>query len=334
MRHANASQISAGDVVRYKSGTWDHTIFVLGVNGNIVSYADCNGSGKNDSAIVWSRTITTEILAGKISVPLSQYPSQKGYIAHNVRNELTNQFIDGLVFNASFYYYRNSDLQSRYTIGGNIDVGGLQSHWLNYGLKEGRVASPFFDVKYYLKNNADLQGVYNTDYVGATSHYLNYGRAENRKSSLIYDPHAYRQCNADLANMNYEELLIHYRLYGIEEGRRASKEFDIKSYLIKNPDVAANTSGNCHAVFHALSSGVVEGRDLTPIFYVEAIPSQVFHGGLVEPNVTVKDNDFTLLINTDYTVSYRNNTARGTGEAIITGKGIYSGSITVNFAIV
>lgn len=49
--------------------------------------------------------------------------------------------------------------------------------------------------------------------------------------------------------------------------------------------------------------------------------------------ISVHDEGVLLKQNTDYTVSYDQNTAVGTGTVIITGKGNYKGSVTKNFTI-
>ena len=56
-------------------------------------------------------------------------------------------------------------------------------------------------------------------------------------------------------------------------------------------------------------------------------------GASVSPEPVVKFVGTTLTKDADYTVSYSNNTYRGTGSVIITGAGSYSGTKTVNFAV-
>ena len=55
------------------------------------------------------------------------------------------------------------------------------------------------------------------------------------------------------------------------------------------------------------------------------IPSEtrIYTGNAYTPVVTVKDGSTTLTLNTDYTVSYANNTNAGTATITITGKGKY-----------
>ncbi|MBQ9236295.1 MAG: hypothetical protein IJ183_00050, partial [Prevotella sp.] len=56
-------------------------------------------------------------------------------------------------------------------------------------------------------------------------------------------------------------------------------------------------------------------------------------GASVSPEPVVKFVGTTLTKDADYTVSYSNNTSRGTGSVIITGAGSYSGTKTINFAV-
>ena len=66
---------------------------------------------------------------------------------------------------------------------------------------------------------------------------------------------------------------------------------------------------------------------------VDTIPNQSYTGSAIEPTVTVRQNNRTLTLNTDYTVSYSNNTKAGTATVTIKGTGNYTGSRTVNFTI-
>jgi len=69
-------------------------------------------------------------------------------------------------------------------------------------------------------------------------------------------------------------------------------------------------------------------------FTVDAIPAQTYTGSAIQPVVTVKDGSTTLTLNTDYTVSYANNTNVGTATVNISGAGNYAGSSgSVTFTI-
>ena len=65
---------------------------------------------------------------------------------------------------------------------------------------------------------------------------------------------------------------------------------------------------------------------------VADIAAQTYTGSAIEP-VTVKDGSKTLILGTDYEVSYSDNTNAGTAIAIITGKGNYSGTVVKTYTI-
>ena len=66
---------------------------------------------------------------------------------------------------------------------------------------------------------------------------------------------------------------------------------------------------------------------------VASIPTQVYTGSAIEPDVTVKDGETTLTLGTDYEVAYSNNVNAGTATVTITGKGNYSGETAATFTI-
>lgn len=66
---------------------------------------------------------------------------------------------------------------------------------------------------------------------------------------------------------------------------------------------------------------------------VGTIAKQGFTGDPLQPAVVVKLGDETLRPNVDYTVTYTNNTLPGTGYAIVTGTGAYTGTLVVPFVI-
>lgn len=87
-----------------------------------------------------------------------------------------------------------------------------------------------------------------------------------------------------------------------------------------------NYSGTIMATFNIVANDLSESE-------VSDISSQVFTGKEIKPSFTVKYDDETLVLNTDYTVSYSNNINAGTATVTITGIGIYSGTKTVTFEI-
>ena len=63
------------------------------------------------------------------------------------------------------------------------------------------------------------------------------------------------------------------------------------------------------------------------------IADVTYNGGEQKPAVVVKDGDKTLVENTDYTLSYSNNTNAGTATVTITGIGKYGGEVKKTYGI-
>ena len=69
-------------------------------------------------------------------------------------------------------------------------------------------------------------------------------------------------------------------------------------------------------------------------FTIDPIPDQVYTGGEIEPEITVKDGDTVLVEGEDYEVTFEENTDAGTVTVTITGTGNYAGETEVTFEIV
>lgn len=66
---------------------------------------------------------------------------------------------------------------------------------------------------------------------------------------------------------------------------------------------------------------------------VSDIPDQTYTGKAIKPAPVVVVDDKKLVQDTDYTVSYKNNTNAGTASLTVTGKGKYTGSVKKTFTI-
>ena len=79
---------------------------------------------------------------------------------------------------------------------------------------------------------------------------------------------------------------------------------------------------------------IIDSRRIPQIKNVKlAYTSCTYNGVAKKPGVTVYDVDGNTLNKTDYTVSYKNNTASGTAGVTVTFKGNYAGRITATFVI-
>ena len=75
---------------------------------------------------------------------------------YDVGNSVVPSSIKGTVFDPQYYYVKNTDLQS--AIGQN--EGKLFEHFIEYGIKEGRLSSPLFSINEYINGNGDLKAAF------------------------------------------------------------------------------------------------------------------------------------------------------------------------------
>ena len=148
-----------------------------------------------------------------------------------------------LIFNANFYLRKNPTLET--TVGTNATK--LYNHFLNYGIAEGRIASPYFDVNWYMtQNDQGLIDHCKGNTVTAMKHFLQYvknsGEMSNtpKKLSPIFDAGYYSQKYHDMSYSGFKteyEFLNHFVNNGVYEGRQGSAEFDPLSYALYNDDL-------------------------------------------------------------------------------------------------
>ena len=67
---------------------------------------------------------------------------------------------------------------------------------------------------------------------------------------------------------------------------------------------------------------------------VEKVKDHAYSGKKITPSLTIKDGNYTLKKGIDYTVKFSNNTKKGKATAVITGKGLYKGTLKTTFNIV
>lgn len=119
--------------------------------------------------------------------------------------------------------------------------------------KRGKIAE-FFDVSWYLSQNADVKA----KGIDPVSHYIEYGWREGRWPNQIFDPIWYTKNYPDVDQHNVEPF-EHFLRHGRFEGRRPSALFDQSSYLRLNPDVA---NSNIEPFTHYMQYGRHEGRKI------------------------------------------------------------------------
>lgn len=165
-----------------------------------------------------------------------------------------------------YYLARNKDV---FQAGQDADT-----HFAQYGAREGRDPNAFFSTKGYLAANPDVRA----SGVNPLDQYEQAGWKEGRDPGARFDNEFYLAANADVKAAGLNPL-AHYLQYGQSEGRaihdaigRASDirgGFDAEYYLLSNPDVAqAAGTGNtfAFAAQHFEQYGWKEGRNPNSVF--------------------------------------------------------------------
>lgn len=108
-------------------------------------------------------------------------------------------------------------------------------------------------------------------------------------------------------------------LYYVENGS--------KKYLMTYASDSATTTTP------ATTKPSTNGKDISRLEFYK-LANEEYTGGKICPDPSIYDGNYLLEEKTDYTLSYKNNTALGTGTVIVKGCGKYSGTKTLKFNIV
>ncbi|MBR4309316.1 MAG: MBL fold metallo-hydrolase, partial [Oscillospiraceae bacterium] len=130
------------------------------------------------------------------------------------------------IFDAEYYSAKYPDLAKLY----GTDENKLYYHFLNYGIEEGRCASPFFDVTFYANQNGQhLSDTFKGNYIAAFEDFLSkYKTTTLMKLSENFDPTVYKALHTELHNQGIRSnfsLLKHYVANGYPKGEIASTTF-------------------------------------------------------------------------------------------------------------
>lgn len=82
------------------------------------------------------------------------------------------------VFDAKYYAKNNPDVVLQY----GTDANSLLTHYIQYGINEGRSASASFNATAYKNRYADLSAAYGNKMVEYCRHYIQYGKKEGRNA--------------------------------------------------------------------------------------------------------------------------------------------------------
>lgn len=181
------------------------------------------------------------------------------------------------IFSVSYYKENNSDVARAY---GSVE-GAYLNHFVDFGMKEKRIASDKFNVKIYRNNYEDLRNAFGTRYPSYYEHYVTNGKAEGRNAvtveaaakttkyngvdySAVYDPDYYKENYPDIASAfgdDYAAILKHFVEFGMKEKRQAKSTFNVISYKNAYPDLRNAFGGDIVKYYkHYITNGLKEQR--------------------------------------------------------------------------
>ena len=209
-----------------------------------------------------------------------------GYIEKLLTTSTFTTWYQGIdyspVYDPSYYMLMNPDVQAAFGSNGAL----LISHFVNYGMNEGRNAKASFNVHAYKALYKDLRTVYgNANLNSYYMHYIQYGCKEGRKAtgntivtdgitsyhgmdySAVYNYNYYISHNPDVARAfpnDDIQVLDHFVKYGMQEGRQACANFNVKSYRNQYADLRRAYGTDLKSYYmHYSRYGKNEGREGT-----------------------------------------------------------------------
>ena len=199
------------------------------------------------------------------------------------------------VYNPDYYMLHNPDVAA--ACGGSSD--SLLSHFLNYGMKEGRQGIVYFDVNSYKRRYKDLRMAFGNDLKLYYLHYVYSGQNEHRIASgavnnfdaitvyngvdyaSVYDYNYYVNKYPDIRAAFGDDdmaVLAHFVNYGMSEGRRGNEAFDINSYRNAYSDLRAAFGTDLRQYYlHYIYAGQAEKRVASGVTELQN-PLTVYNG--------------------------------------------------------
>ena len=183
------------------------------------------------------------------------------------------------VYNFNYYINHYSDIRKYFA---NDDIAALK-HFVNYGMKEGRIAISSFEVRSYRNQYSDLRRAFGTDLKKYYEHFIKYGYKEGRKAagvpditapvtvyngvdySSVYNFNYYVNHHRDIKEKYANDdiaALAHFVNHGMSVGSQASADFNVQNYKARYGDLQRAFGNDLKQYYmHYLKYGIKEGRN-------------------------------------------------------------------------
>ncbi|GAB6395417.1 MAG: hypothetical protein MdMp024_1729 [Bacteroidales bacterium] len=155
------------------------------------------------------------------------------------------------------------------------------------------------------------------------------------KSFTIYQKQITAEWIADIAAQTYSGDSIKPALMVRDGNNILTRGVHYSATYINNVNAGTATvtvtgTGNYSGMVSKLF--IINPKQITD-GWIENIPTQTYTGSYVEPAVTVRDGNTTLLVGVHYTFTYNNNVKVGTATVTVTGVWNYVGTASKSFLI-
>ncbi len=182
------------------------------------------------------------------------------------------------VYNYQYYVDNYADLKHAF---GEDDVAAL-SHFVYWGMKEGRQGIGSFDVRSYKNQYADLRIAFGSNLKSYYTHYMNNGKREGRAGTGcttllnpittyqgvnygdIYDYSYYLRNHPEVQSSigNDDVAVLEYFIKtGMSQGHQAKETFDVRSYKNQYVDLRNAFGSDLKSYYmHYMYHGRKEGR--------------------------------------------------------------------------
>lgn len=287
---SSLNSLKAGDIVRYKNN--GHSIFVTAINGDMVTYTDCNSDGH--CKILWNRTVSKSKLKSTFTYTRSapfvlstgnnttgntktdNNATGNGYSAPDSVSmpSITNVAIDTISSkHITFHFTANNAALAKVVIESR-NTGKSVSYSYTSGLNN--ISQYFYagtlpgttemNVRIYAYStvNGGNEVLHNVLY-GDTPDVVKLPQEYAAMEDVCFDPAFYAAVNTDVRTVygtDEAKLYYHWISYGIMEGRNASVAFDVKHYLNVNSDIRQAVGSDYKKAYeHFIRFGSTEYRN-------------------------------------------------------------------------
>lgn len=273
----NLSSLKAGDIIRCNR---PHSILVTAVNGDTITYADCNWVGPNK--VSWGQTIKRSSITskfGRLSYVMSAPTtiSQSGSSAAlSGKPEIINVGIDSIsADHVRFHFTAKNAALAKVCIESRNTGKGISKSYTT-GLNKITYTFNTSQLPGTTELNIRIYAYSTINGGNEILHQLLYGSIPNvvqlpqknpsisEIDSLIFDYRFYADMYPDLKlayGYDQKKLYEHWKRWGIGEGRASSAVWNPVIYLNENPDIKAAVGNDYRKAYeHFITFGYKEYR--------------------------------------------------------------------------